>query len=133
MCFELTWVGGERWGFEGWGFERWGAEGWGAQNFALFFPSPAAKFVLSFPLWGSFRGILVVFLKTGTLKCARLEFSGCRVRAPAARSGGAAGVSHDSPRNLYFGQSQFAKIGFDPPEHLNTNTCTPEPEVNERA
>ena len=32
------------------------------------------------------------------MKCARLEFSGCRVKAPAARSGGAAGVSHDSPR-----------------------------------
>ena len=37
-------------------------------------------------------------MKTGKLKCARLEFSGCRVRAPAAWSGGAAGVSHDSPR-----------------------------------
>ena len=43
---------------------------------SLFFsPSPAAKFVLFFPLWGSSRGILVVFLKAGTLKCARLEFS----------------------------------------------------------
>ena len=31
-------------------------------------------------------------------ECARLEFLGCRVRAPAARSGGATGVSHDSPR-----------------------------------
>ena len=46
----------------------------------FFFPSPAAKFVLFFPLWGSFRGTLVVFLKAGTLKCARLEFSGCRVK-----------------------------------------------------
>ena len=36
-------------------------------------------------LWLFFRGILVVFVKTGALKCARLEFSGCRVRAPAAR------------------------------------------------
>ena len=27
---------------------------WTAQNFALFFPSPAAKFVLFFPLWGVF-------------------------------------------------------------------------------
>ena len=33
----------------------------GAQNFAPFFPSPATKFVLFFPLWGSSRGILVVF------------------------------------------------------------------------
>ena len=38
-----------------------GQEGWRAQNFALFFLSPAAKFVLSTPLWGSSRGILVVF------------------------------------------------------------------------
>ena len=38
----------------------------------FFFPPPAAKFVLFFPFWGSSRGILVVFLKTGALKCARL-------------------------------------------------------------
>ena len=37
----------------------------GAQNFALFFPSPATKFVLFFPLWGSSRGILVVFEAPG--------------------------------------------------------------------
>ena len=42
-----------------------GEEGWGAQNFALFFPCPAAKFVLFFPLWGSSRGILVVFEALG--------------------------------------------------------------------
>ena len=45
---------------------------WTAQNFALFLPSPAAKFVLFFPVWVSSRWILVVFLKAGTLKCARL-------------------------------------------------------------
>ena len=59
------------------------------------FPVPA-KFVLFFPLWGSSRGILVVFEAPGRSNVH--EFSGCRVRAPAARSGGAAGVSHDSPR-----------------------------------
>ena len=48
-----------------WGPEEWGPEGWGALNFALFFHSPAAKFVLFFPLWGSFRGILVVFEAPG--------------------------------------------------------------------
>ena len=42
----------------------------------FFFPSPAAKCVLFFPLCVSSRGILVVFLKAGALKCARLEFSG---------------------------------------------------------
>ena len=40
-------------------------------------------------LWVSSRGIQVVFLKAGTLKCARLEFSGCRVkpRRPRSRRG----------------------------------------------
>ena len=45
------------------------------QNFALFFPSPATIFILSSPSWGSSRGISVMVLKAGTLKCARLEFS----------------------------------------------------------
>ena len=40
-------------------------------KFRSFFPSPAAKCVLFFPLWGSSRGILV-FLKRRELKCARL-------------------------------------------------------------
>ena len=48
-----------------------------AQNFALFFSSPAT-ISLFLSLWVSSRGILVVFSKAGTLKCARLEFSGCR-------------------------------------------------------
>ena len=38
-----------------------GPEGWGAQNFALFFPSPAAKFRSFLPSLVSSRGILVVF------------------------------------------------------------------------
>ena len=49
-------------------------------KFRSFFSSPATVFFLSSLSWGSFRGILVVFLKAGTLKCARLEFSGCRVK-----------------------------------------------------
>ena len=64
--------GPEGWGPEGWGPERWrarrvgGPKGGKAQNFALFFfPCPAAKFVLFFPLWGSSRGILVVFEAPG--------------------------------------------------------------------
>ena len=43
-----------------------------AQNFALFFLSPAENFILSSLSEGSSRGILVVFLKAGALKCARL-------------------------------------------------------------
>ena len=71
----------ERWGFEGWGPERWGPP------FRAFLPSHAAKFGLFFPLWGSFRGILVVFEAPPALNCARLEFSGCRVRRPRSRTG----------------------------------------------
>ena len=55
------------------------------------------NFLSSFSLWESSRGILVVFEVPRHLKFARLEFSGCHVRARAARSGGAAGVSHNSP------------------------------------
>ena len=57
----------------------------GARNFALF--SLSRLIIRSFlfsSLWGSSRGILVVFLKAGKLKCARLEFLGCRVKPPAA-------------------------------------------------
>ena len=51
----------------------------GAQNFALFFLSPTGKFILS-SLSG---GFLVEFwwcLKRRDAQCARLEFSGCRVK-----------------------------------------------------
>ena len=37
----------------------------------FFFPLPPS-FSFFFSLWGSSRGILVVFLKAGTLQCARL-------------------------------------------------------------
>ena len=55
-------VGARRVEPEGWkgGAPKGGAPKGGAQNFALFSLS-AAKFVLFFPLWGSSRGILVVF------------------------------------------------------------------------
>ena len=60
----------------------------------FFFPCPASKFVLFFPLWGSARGILVVFEAPGRSNVHVLEFSGCRVRAPAARrvDGGSAAL-----------------------------------------
>ena len=67
--------GPEGWGpaalrLEGWGPEGVGARrGGGAQNFALFFPSPAPIFALFFffflSLWGSSRGLLVVFEARG--------------------------------------------------------------------
>ena len=102
LVFSLQTRGQTQWGPEGGpeprksgGPKGGGPEGWGARNFALFFPSPATKFVLFFPLlvvlsW-NFGGVQ----SAGTLKCARLEFSGCRVRAPAPVWWG---VSHDSLR-----------------------------------
>ena len=35
VCFELTWVGGERWGFVGWGPGGWGPEGGAPKEGAL--------------------------------------------------------------------------------------------------
>ena len=40
-------------------------------KFRYCLPSPALIFVLFLSLWGSSRGILVVFLMAGTLSCAR--------------------------------------------------------------
>ena len=57
----------------------------GSQNFALFFPSPATAFHFFSLSFGLFRGILVVF-EAPALKCARLEFSGCRVKPRRPRS-----------------------------------------------
>ena len=97
-------VGPERVGSpEGWGAQKGGAQKGGAQKgrrprrvdprkveprrvgpkFLLFFSLLRHKnFLSSFSLLGSLRGILVVFEAPGPWKCARLEFSGCRVRAP---------------------------------------------------
>ena len=44
-------------------------------KFRSFFPSPAAKFVLFFPLWGSSRGILVVFEGRDPQMCTRRGFT----------------------------------------------------------
>ena len=51
---------------------RWTAVRRTAEIFALCFPSPATIFIISSLAWGFSRGIFVVFLKAGTLKCARL-------------------------------------------------------------
>ena len=44
---------------------RSGGSKGGGPEISRFFPSPDAKFVLFFPLWGSSRGILVVFEAPG--------------------------------------------------------------------
>ena len=73
------------------GAQKGGApKGGGPKISRFFFPPPATIVFLLSLSWGP----CVEFwwcLKRRALKCARLEFSGCRVRAPAARSGGAAG------------------------------------------
>ena len=47
------------------GAQKGGGQKGGRPKISLFFPSPAAKFVLFFLLWGSSRGILVVFEAPG--------------------------------------------------------------------
>ena len=80
-----------------WGPRRVGPRRVGAQNFALFFPSPAAKFVLFFPLWGFSRGILVVFKAPGPEMCT-FGVLGLSCASPGGPVWWAAGVSPDSPR-----------------------------------
>ena len=66
-------------------------------KFRAFFPLPP-PFSLFFSLsGGSSRGILVVFLKAGTLKCARLEFSGCRVKPRRPKGHPPSGPHPSSP------------------------------------
>ena len=57
-----------------------------------FFPSPATFYILSSLSWGSFCGILVVFMKRRVPQMSTFGFSGCRVkpRRPQSRR-----VSHD--------------------------------------
>ena len=70
MCFELTWVGGGRWGFEGWGSKGGGSNGGGPKGggpkISRFFSLSRRKIRSFLPsLGGSFRGILVVFEAPG--------------------------------------------------------------------
>ena len=86
----------EKWGPEGWGPRRVGGpEGWarrvgpqrvGGPKFRACFFLSHHHFALFVSLWVSSRSILVVFEVPGTLKCARLEFSGCRVKCWRPRS-----------------------------------------------
>ena len=68
-----------------WGPKGGGPEGWGAQNFALF--SLSRRKIRSFPpSLGVFSWNFGGVFEGGTLKCARLEFSGCRVKPRRPRS-----------------------------------------------
>ena len=91
--------GAQKGGAQKGGAQKGGAQKGGGPKISRFFfpfPPPFRCFCVSLEVF-SWKGG-GVFEAPGALKCARLEFSGCRVRAPAALSGGAAGVSHDSPR-----------------------------------
>ena len=94
---------------KGWGAERWGApkgggpepgkggapKGRGPRRVGrpkisrFFFPFPATVSLFLCLSGGLLVGILVVFGSAGAVKCARLEFSGCRVkpRRPQSRGG----------------------------------------------
>ena len=66
-------------------------------KFRSFFSLLPPQFFSFFPLFWSFRCILV-FLKAGALKCAHLEFSGCRVKPQRPYQTGPPGLAHDNPR-----------------------------------
>ena len=71
----------------------------GPPKISLFFlPSPATKFVLFFPLWGSSRGILVVFLKRRDAQMCTFRLSGCRVKPRRPGLVGPPGLAHDKQR-----------------------------------
>ena len=59
-------------------------KGAGPKFSRFFFSSPAAKFVLFFPLWGSSRGILVGFLKRRGPDMCTFGVLGLSCEAPAA-------------------------------------------------
>ena len=86
--------GPKGWRPKGWGPKGWGPEGWGPK-FRAFFLAPAGNFILSSLSGGSSRGILVVFESPVR---SHVHVWSSLVVVSAARSGGAAGVSHDSPR-----------------------------------
>ena len=79
------------------GHPRVGAppKGGGPKISRFFFPSPPKKSFFSSFSWGSFRGILVGFLKRRGPEMCTFGVLGLSCASPAARSGGAAG---DSPR-----------------------------------
>ena len=59
-------VGAQKGGAQKGGAQKGGApKGGGPKISRFFFPSPAGKFVLLFPLFGFYRGILVVFQASG--------------------------------------------------------------------
>ena len=64
--------------------DKVGARSVGGSKFRAFFPSPAPKFVLFFPLWGSSREILVVFLKRRDPQMCTFGVLGLSCEAPAA-------------------------------------------------
>ena len=64
--------GAQKGGVHKGGAQKGGARRVGFPKFRAFSSFSRHRFAVSVSLWGSSRGILVVFSKAGTLKCARL-------------------------------------------------------------
>ena len=105
----------KKWGPEGWSPERWGPEGWGPKISRFFFPSPATKFVLFFPLWGSSRTLKLA--KCGLAKCGhdhstRANFDlGHRFFYLGPRND--LGQSENLGVEFYFGKRNLGQFWFD--------------------
>ena len=63
----------------------WGPEGWESPKFRVFFPFPPFRSFF-FSLWGSSRGILVVFFEGGDPQMCALGVLGLLCELPAAHS-----------------------------------------------
>ena len=108
----------------------------GEPKISRFFPSPAAKFVLFFPLWGSSRGILVVFLKRRGAQLCTFGVLWLSCEAPAGegkkkrnfgRSRGRAVPGRAVPGRAVPGRAVLGKGGSGCKEHDQTKTLKPTP------
>ena len=83
-------------------------KGGGGPKFRFFFPSPTPIFVLFFPLWESFRGILVVFLKARNPEISTFGLSDCHVKLRRLRG---PWTSHENPKtpNVHIWASRSAQ------------------------
>ena len=97
-----------------------------AQHFALFLPLPPQCHSF-LPSLGGPRGILVVFEVPAPSKCARLEFSGCRVKprrpttAKGKRGPGEEGPTEGVPRRVRGGGEGYRGVPSRLPQTSRLN------------
>ena len=106
------------WSPEGWGARRVGPPRVGGPKFRAFFSLSRRKIRSFLPLWVSSRGILVVFEVPGRSN-VHIWSTRAVVCEPRARSGGAARVSHDSPRAQ---TCTFERPGLQTPPKFHEKT-----------